>query len=459
MITAPAGWSLALLTGGVVFLFAVFAGLGAARIRVTIEAIKRILAISREKKEEKDRFEDAQLRMGEATSVKAWWESVCRMAEEMQFHSMELCLHYNSRLAATCEWDVSRHESQVCRTAEFVLPLQKNGSGMASEIKVRIRRNGSLEGPCRRVSLLGRLMDEFPPLSGNLAGQADTHIEYVGQDEEESSVVAVTERFGAERLVGVPTPINVMGVPVVPFESYGQALECVESTVESGRKSFWVAINPQKCHRAWQEPDLMDVLKGADVGFCDGVGISVASRILHGRGIDRCTGCDLFLKILALASQKDWRVFLLGASLESNAGACANFQEMYPGLRIVGRQDGFFKDSLQVVEQINASKADLLFVAMGSPKQEHWIWRHREAIDASFCMGVGGSFDVASGNLTRAPRIFQKTGTEFLFQLVTEPRKRWPRQKVYFPFMLKVIGKKVFGSPIPTVASKGLAKE
>jgi len=407
MITAPAGWSLALLTGGVVFLFAVFAGLGAARIRVTIEAIKRILAISREKKEEKDRFEDAQLRMGEATSVKAWWESVCRMAEEMQFHSMELCLHYNSRLAATCEWDVSRHESQVCRTAEFVLPLQKNGSGMASEIKVRIRRNGSLEGPCRRVSLLGRLMDEFPPLSGNLAGQADTHIEYVGQDEEESSVVAVTERFGAERLVGVPTPINVMGVPVVPFESYGQALECVESTVESGRKSFWVAINPQKCHRAWQEPDLMDVLKGADVGFCDGVGISVASRILHGRGIDRCTGCD----------------------------------------------------SLQVVEQINASKADLLFVAMGSPKQEHWIWRHREAIDASFCMGVGGSFDVASGNLTRAPRIFQKTGTEFLFQLVTEPRKRWPRQKVYFPFMLKVIGKKVFGSPIPTVARKGLAKE
>ena len=113
-------------------------------------------------------------------------------------------------------------------------------------------------------------------------------------------------------------------------------------------------------------------------------------------------------------------------------------KKRHPGLQIVGRRDGFFKDSAAVVRQINDSRADMLFVAMGSPKQEYWIAKHREAINAPFCMGVGGSLDVASGTIKRAPRVFQKTGTEFLFQLVTEP-KRFRRQMVYLPYMLNVL--------------------
>jgi N-acetylglucosaminyldiphosphoundecaprenol N-acetyl-beta-D-mannosaminyltransferase len=129
---------------------------------------------------------------------------------------------------------------------------------------------------------------------------------------------------------------------------------------------------------------------------------------------------------------------------------------MYPNLRITGRHDGYFKDSSKIIEHINDSKADILFVGMGSPQQEYWIWHNRDAIKVPFCMGVGGSIDVASGKLKRAPRIIQKIGTEFLFQLITEPRKRWPRQKVYFPFMFRVIGKKVFGSVMLTGEQKGL---
>ncbi|GAH47619.1 unnamed protein product, partial [marine sediment metagenome] len=87
--------------------------------------------------------------------------------------------------------------------------------------------------------------------------------------------------------------------------------------------------------------------------------------------------------------------------------------EMHPGLHIVGRRDGYFEDSAAVVDQINASRADLLFVAMGSPKQELWITEHRDAINASFCMGVGGTFDIISGKTRRAPKVFRKTGTEF----------------------------------------------
>lgn len=233
---------------------------------------------------------------------------------------------------------------------------------------------------------------------------------------------------------------------MVPFETYDQALESIEGIVESRRKSFWVAINPLKIYHAWHDPHLLDLLRRTDVGICDGIGVSIASRILRGRGIKRITGCDLFFKILALAAKKEWGVYILGASAESNAGAKRNLERMFPGLRIVGSRDGYFEDSQEVIEQINASGADLLFVAMGSPKQEYWISRHRQAIDASFCMGVGGSLDVAAGNVKRAPWFFRVTGTEFLFRFALEPRKRLSHQKTLLYFLLQVIGKRFSGA-------------
>ena len=242
----------------------------------------------------------------------------------------------------------------------------------------------------------------------------------------------------------LPRPVRVMGVDVTPFASYAQALSCVEEAIDSGRKSFWVAVNPEKVYRAWHDPGVMSVLNEADVGICDGSGVSLAAKLLFGSGLPRCTGCDLFFRLMALAAKRGWGVFLLGASPESNEGACRNLEGRFPGLRVVGRRDGYFRDSADVVEQINASGADLLFVAMGSPKQEYWIAEHRGKLNAAFCLGVGGSFDVASGKTKRAPKVFQRTGTEFLFQLMVQPR-RLKRKIVYTPFLLEVLKARVFG--------------
>lgn len=255
----------------------------------------------------------------------------------------------------------------------------------------------------------------------------------------------MAETQPVKRATSTPPPLSIMGIPVVPFETYDQALECIGEAIESNRKSFCVAINPIKVYNALHEPELQNLLRQADINICDGVGVSIASRILHGRGINRITGCDLFFRLLSLASQKQWGVYLLGASPESNSAARSRLQEMYPGLRIVGWQDGYFEDSRKVVEQINASKADLLFVAMGSPRQEYWIGRHRRQINASFCMGVGGSLDVASGNIKRAPKVFRLTGTEFLFRFVMEPRKRLSHQRILFQFLLRIVGRKLSG--------------
>ena len=249
---------------------------------------------------------------------------------------------------------------------------------------------------------------------------------------------------------GIPTPVNIMGVSVVPFETYDHALDCVDEAIAAKRKSFWVAINPIKVYNSWHQPELRDLLRRTDVGFCDGVGVSVASRILNGHHIKRITGCDLFFRLLVRAAQKQWRVYLLGASPESNAAARRRLQQTYPGLRIVGWKSGYFEDSEKVVEDINASKADVLFVAMGSPKQEEWLARYWKIIEASFCMGVGGSFDIASGRLRRAPKIFRLTGTEFLFRLALEPRKRLSNQKVLLSFLFQVLGRRLFGGTAST---------
>lgn len=459
MLTASGGWSIGLLTGGLVFLFGAFACLGAAHIRETFTAIKRNLEISRKRKEDRSCFEDTQLRMHESVFFEDWWESMCEMAKRMQFRNMELYLHNNGRPENKYEWKLSDDEKPDVLTAEFVLPLSESDSEIGSEMKVRIHKNNSLEATCRQVALLGRLMDEFPPprqKSEILSIYTNSQLEFIDNEQKEGSGISVVDGDTIAKPEKTPEPINVMGVPVVPFGSYGQALGLIEKAIESGKKSFWIAINPQKVYRAWHEQELMNIMEQADVGICDGVGVSMASKILHGRSIERVTGCDLFFKLLFLASQKKWGVYLLGASPESNTAACKNIQDMYPDLRIVGRQHGYFKDSSKIIKNINDSKAKLLFVGMGSPEQEYWIWHNRKAINVSFCMGVGGSLDVASGKLKRAPKIIQKAGTEFLFQLITEPRKRWPRQRVYFPFIFRVIGKKVFGSVMLTGEQKEL---
>jgi N-acetylglucosaminyldiphosphoundecaprenol N-acetyl-beta-D-mannosaminyltransferase len=244
-----------------------------------------------------------------------------------------------------------------------------------------------------------------------------------------------------------PAPLSITGIPVVPFETYDQALGCIEQRIESAQKSFCVAINPIKMYNAWHDPELLTLLRQTDMGICDGVGVSVASRILHGHSLKRITGCDLFFRLLGLASEKGYGVFLLGASAQANAAARSALQKTYPDLRIVGWHDGYFQDSQEVVAEINASDADLLFVAMGSPRQEQWIGRHRQSINASFCMGVGGSFDIASGHLKRAPRIFRMTGTEFLFRFALEPRKRLVNHsKILLCFLLRILGRKLFGA-------------
>jgi N-acetylglucosaminyldiphosphoundecaprenol N-acetyl-beta-D-mannosaminyltransferase len=237
---------------------------------------------------------------------------------------------------------------------------------------------------------------------------------------------------------GIPESISILGTEVSVFDSYDHALELIRQRISSRLPTFCVAINSEKVYRARHDEGLSRALASADIRLCDGVGVSLASMLLHRKRLARCTGIDLFLRLIRVAAQESWKIFLLGASPQSNHRACRALLNTCPDLRIVGRQDGYFKDSETVVDRINASGADLLFVGMGSPRQEHWISEQMPRLKTTFRMGVGGSLDILSGASKRAPSFFRKTGTEWLCRLLLQP-SRLRRQMALPLFTLAVL--------------------
>src|ERR1700746_3116777 len=232
----------------------------------------------------------------------------------------------------------------------------------------------------------------------------------------------------------IPDSLSGLGIPVNVFDSCEDALQLIKHRISTRQHTFCVAINPEKAYRAKCDARLGRILASAHIRLCDGAGISLAAMLLHRRRLPRCTGIDLFLKLIGLSALEGWKVFLLGATPQSNDAACRALVKRFPGLRIAGSWHGYFEDSAAVVNRINDSGADLLMVAMGSPRQEFWISEHRPHLKTAFCMGVGGSLDVVGGAVRRAPRLFQKTGTEWFFRFLSPPsRTRRCRGVVCFP--------------------------
>ena len=246
----------------------------------------------------------------------------------------------------------------------------------------------------------------------------------------------------------VPDSLSILGVGVSVFDSYDDAAQLIRRRISLRRRTFCVAVNPEKVHRANKDAKLKRVLDSAHLHLCDGVGVSVASRLLYGRRVPRCTGIDLFLRLVRLSAEEGWKIFLLGATPESNEAACRALTASFPGLTIAGSQDGYFKDNDAVVDRINSSGANLLFVALGSPRQEFWINENMPRLRPSYFMGVGGSLDVISGSAKRAPSVLRKCGGEWLFRLLAQPSRVW-RQTALPLFAFEILKVAVSGSRTP----------
>ena len=178
-----------------------------------------------------------------------------------------------------------------------------------------------------------------------------------------------------------------------------------------------------------RDPELARACRAGHLILADGMSVLWSLRASGRRIPERVTGVDLMARLLAAAGQHKLRVYFLGARREVIMALVEQTRVQYPGIEIAGFKDGYFRpdDHLKIVEEIRASKADLLFVGMPTPFKETWCERHRERLNVPVIIGVGGSFDVLAGFIRRAPRWVQSLGLEWLWRLLMEPRKLWKR--------------------------------
>jgi len=224
--------------------------------------------------------------------------------------------------------------------------------------------------------------------------------------------------------------------------SMEEALHFVEKTIDQGNKiQAILAVNPEKVFQLREKPFLKSFFEEAGLLIPDGIGIAKALDIIYNKKIKRCPGADLMQNICELAAKRNYRVFLFGSSEDVNKRTAEILPERYPGLTIVGRSNGFIKSKAEdssLINKINASQADILFVAMGSPKQENWVREHiNELKHVMICQCIGGTLDTIAGKVKRAPDFFQKIYLEWFFRLLCQP-KRFKRQINCLKFMFEV---------------------
>jgi N-acetylglucosaminyldiphosphoundecaprenol N-acetyl-beta-D-mannosaminyltransferase len=222
----------------------------------------------------------------------------------------------------------------------------------------------------------------------------------------------------------------------------GKLLKDLVMKIEDKQKTFVVTANPEIVMEADKDTAYASVVNSADYIIADGIGVVIASRILGNPLPERIAGYDLLLQLLREGNEKNWSAYFLGAKREVIEKAVNNIKETYPYLNISGWHDGYFDwSSSNIADEIAEKKPDLIFVALGFPRQEQWIAQNMNNFDKGIFMGVGGSFDVIAGEVKRAPIIWQRMNLEWLYRLLKQP-SRWRRMLVLPLFLNKILNEK-----------------
>jgi N-acetylglucosaminyldiphosphoundecaprenol N-acetyl-beta-D-mannosaminyltransferase len=223
--------------------------------------------------------------------------------------------------------------------------------------------------------------------------------------------------------------ITLMGCQVDNL-SMEETLGRIEQFIQSGLPHQHVVVNVDKLVKASRDAELRRIINECALINADGMPVVWASRLLGKPLKERVAGVDLFEALMRRAGEKGWRVFLLGAREEVVSKVAETYQRKYPKLVLAGYRNGYWKGEAEeaaVAQQIRDSQADLLFVAISSPKKEQFLGRYQAEMKIPFAMGVGGTFDVAIGRVKRAPVWMQKSGLEWFYRFLQEPRRMFRR--------------------------------
>ncbi len=218
--------------------------------------------------------------------------------------------------------------------------------------------------------------------------------------------------------------------------------EAVSYTLE--HKGIVITINPEMIQCARTNPEFSQIINSADLVIPDGIGVEIGLKIL-GNKVKRIAGIEFARRLIHEFSKDSLPIAFVGAKQEIIGKAVENLKKEEPDLNVCYVQNGYFKDDERVYEELKNANPKLVLAALGSPKQEFFIKRASELLPDSVLIGIGGSFDVWSGVVKRAPVIYQKLGIEWLYRTIKEP-KRFKRIFPSLPlFVLKVVREKFIG--------------
>ncbi len=223
-----------------------------------------------------------------------------------------------------------------------------------------------------------------------------------------------------------------------------EALKYVERFFEEDRFHYIVTLNPEGVVIAQDNKLFNSVINEADLVVADGSWLVRAVRFLGGIIRERVAGIDLLLDMLNLCKEKGYSVYLLGAKEDIVISAKKRLEDKFPGIRILGFHNGYFntEEEVMILEEIKSLKPDLLVVGLGMPKQEIWINRHKD-LPVKLAIGVGGSFDVISGDIPRAPYWMQVIGLEWFYRILKDPKRI--KRLSFIPKFFSLVLKSKFG--------------
>ncbi len=246
--------------------------------------------------------------------------------------------------------------------------------------------------------------------------------------------------------------IDFLGIPVDVL-SMKETIAAVGEAIQHNRHINHVVINAGKVVSMQTDKQLFESVVSCDIINADGQAIVWGARILGGKLPERVAGADLMQELVKLAAQKNYKCFFLGAKEEVVKKVVDRYTAEYGAHIIAGYRNGYFKKEEEeaVAKQIADSGAQMLFVAITSPKKENFMYAHRELLkNVNFTMGVGGTFDVVAGLTKRAPVWMQNIGMEWFYRFAQEPKRMWKRYLVgnskFIYLVMRAKGKKMFSS-------------
>ena len=215
---------------------------------------------------------------------------------------------------------------------------------------------------------------------------------------------------------------DVLGYQFVN-NSMDELVNEVHSRILLAQKTFIVTANPEIITYAQSNPDYEKVLKRSNYIIPDGVGIILASKILGQHLHERLTGFDLMSRLLELSNKKKYKVYLLGTKPDIIDMTASNIKKAFPHIEIAGFHHGYFHDDQEIINEIQQSKPDIIFVGLGFPKQEKWISKNLHKVNKGVFIGVGGCLNIWAGVNKRAPKFIIDLNLEWLYRLFKEPTR------------------------------------